>query len=94
METIVFDTLYNYIQNNEVVYQFEDGLIEVSHGGKEDETVELLEFINKDSNVIQVSKAEMIDSNFVDIVEWSHENDVLYLVDDVLLINNGLKAIY
>lgn len=80
--------LTNYIQNNGfsdkggIVYQFKDSLIEVS---LKNETKELAELVSR-SEIQVVSKEKMMDTCFQELAEWSNENDILIMVNDVILI--------
>lgn len=82
------EKLKNYLRNHEVVFQFEDELIEVCYVGSE-ESFRILKAIDNSESIQRVERYPMMNLGFREIATWSQDQDVLYLIDDFLIINVG-----
>ena len=101
MKTISRKKLLDYIEHEEIAFQFGDGLICITHpdGDYGDDELaqsmandieEMKKFIVDSCNISSVSKEDIVSENdnlgFNEFVDWSKDTDLLILVDKGLLL--------
>ena len=101
MKTISQNKLLDYIEQEEIAFQFGDGLICITHPdgdyGDDDlaqsmanDIEEMKKFIADSHNISVVRKEEVASENdelgFNEFADWSKDRDLLILVDDGLLL--------
>ena len=101
MKTISQNKLLDYIEQEEIAFQFGDGLISITHPdgdyGDDDlaqsmanDIEEMKKFIADSHNISVVRKEEVASENdelgFNEFADWSKDTDLLILVDDGLLL--------
>ena len=75
------NTLYDYVNQNEVVFQSIDNLVEVANEVEKENRKELLSYFNAASGVEAFSKGNSpIKNDFPELAEWATEDDVLFLL--------------
>ena len=84
---MVEDKLYQYIKNNEVVYQEFEGLIEVSNSVEKENRDKLLKAFDTNP-VVQIYKKddEFIAEDFQELNNWSKKGDVLFLLTPIRIL--------
>ena len=81
---ITADTLRTYVEANEVVYQFCGELIEVSNRTEKMNMETLLGYFHKSHSVEVYTKHDRwAKDGWPELVDWSTENDVLFLLGGV-----------
>lgn len=84
MKNITADTLRNYIEVNEVVYQFCGGLMEVSNDAEIDNKENLLKKFRRANRVEVYTKHDRwAKDGWPELADWSTDDDVLFLLDGV-----------
>lgn len=80
------ETISKYIENNELAYQFLDGIVEFAHGYNSVDSISLSSIVRNSSEVFIASFSKMKDE-FPDLVDWAREeSDALIFVNyDVLI---------
>lgn len=91
--------LLNYIEKEQIAFQFSDGLLTFTKPGKEydesdfvlgiaDEINEMKSVIKNSVSLKTVSKEDFYDDDlgFAEFANWSVKRDLLILVDDSLLL--------
>ena len=97
MKTISKNKLLDYIEHEQIAFQFGDGLLCITHPGVDyddqsmaDDFEEMKNFIIKSSNIIIVQKEDVISKNnnfgFNELANWATDSDLLILVDKDLLL--------
>jgi len=101
METISHKKLFNYIEHEEIAFQFGDGLMCITHPdgdyGDDDLTLsmakdieEMRKYIANSRSIKVVHKEDVVSENdelgFNEFANWSKETDLLILVDEGLLL--------
>ena len=83
-ETVSIEKLYNYVSNNEVVYQFCDELMEVANESEKENKAKLLGYYPKVNRVEVYTKQDrFVADNWEELTDWSTENDMLFLLDGI-----------
>ncbi|OQC18135.1 MAG: hypothetical protein BWX72_00251 [Firmicutes bacterium ADurb.Bin080] len=83
----IIERLSEYVENNEVVYQFCGELVEVSNDENPNNRLTLVESLAKVSNVGVYNKGTSdIHESFEELDDWSTENDCLFLLVPVGLL--------
>lgn len=78
------NTLYDYVNQNEVVFQSIGNLVEVANEVERENRKELLSYFNAESGVEAFSKGHCsIKNDFPELAEWATEEDVLFLLRGV-----------
>lgn len=76
--------LLDYIKSNEVVYQTNCGLIEISNDSNIDNRNELIDLFNRADSVEVYHKDDtFIQEHFEDLNNWATKDDVLFLLEVV-----------
>ena len=84
---MVEDKLYQYIKNNEVVYQEFEGLIEVSNSVEKENRDNLLKAFDTNPVVQRYKKDdEFIAEDFQELNNWSKKGDVLFLLTPIRIL--------
>lgn len=101
MKTISRNKLLDYIEHEEIAFQFGDGLMCITHPdgdyGDDDlaqsmanDIEEMKEFIADSHSISVVCKEDVVSEDdelgFNEFAEWSKETDLLILVDNGLLL--------
>lgn len=75
-----------YIKDYQVVFQMEDGLVEVCDGKDSPLYPSLRDALYETDTISVVSKNEMLNTSFHDLVMWSAESDALVLFESNCLV--------
>ena len=82
--TIVKDTLREYVMRNEVVFQAYGDLVEVANEAEKENREELLAYFDKTSSVEVYQKGHrFIKDEFADLDGWATEDDVMFLLQNI-----------
>lgn len=101
MKTISRQKLLDYIEHEEIAFQFGDGLMCITHPNGDygdddlaqsmaDDIEEMKKFIAESRSLSVVHEKDVVSENdelgFNEFADWSKETDLLILVDDGLLL--------
>ncbi len=101
MKTISRQKLLDYIEHEEIAFQFGDGLMCITHPNGDygdddlaqsmaDDIEEMKKFIAESRSLSVVHEKDIVSENdelgFNEFADWSKETDLLILVDDGLLL--------
>ena len=101
MKTISRQKLLDYIEHEEIAFQFGDGLMCITHPHGDygddglaqsmaDDIEEMKKFIAESRSLSVVHEKDVVSENdelgFNEFADWSKETDLLILVDDGLLL--------
>ena len=82
--------LLEYIDSDQVAFQFGDGLMTFTHTGDDFETEDLRSFVSASFEINEVLASEVITENnelgFNELAKWSQDSDMLILLDKTLLL--------
>ena len=78
------ELLKHYIENNEVVYQFCGGLIEVSNNIEKENKETLLNYFYGAYRVEVYNRNDLfVRDNWTDLTDWSRDDDALLLLENI-----------
>ena len=84
INTVSIERLYNYVSNNEVVYQFCGELMEVSNDTEKENKETLLGYFRGANRVeIYTKQDRFVADNWEELADWSTEDDMLFLLDGI-----------
>lgn len=82
--------LLQYIEHEQVAFQFGDGLMTFTHTCDDKEKEEMFSFVSGASKINEVSAFDIITIDdkcgFNEFAKWSQSDDTLLLVDNSLLL--------
>lgn len=84
------NALLEYIESEQVAFQFGDGLMTFTHTGDDFETEDVRSFVSVSFEIKEVLALEVITDGdgygFNELAKWSQDSDMLILVDKTLLL--------
>lgn len=84
------NALLQYIEHEQVAFQFGDGLMTFTNTCDNDEKEEMLSFVSEASMVKAIYASDIITIDdkygFNEFAKWSQSNDTLLLIDNSLLL--------
>lgn len=85
--TIVKDTLREYVKEKEVVFQALGSLVEVANEAEQDNSEEFLTYFDETSSVEIYQKGLwFIKDEFADFDGWATQDDVLFLLPSISVL--------
>lgn len=78
--------LINYVKENKIVCQKDEGFIEVIDDQQIKPYIEVVSLVENSVIIEMANREEMFDSCFEELAKWSTADDVLILVDNEVLL--------
>ena len=76
------ESLYDYIEKNEVVYQEKECLIEVANDKEVENRKYVESLVKKSFSVKSHNKGDLcLDNGYEELINWSTDNDILFLLE-------------
>ena len=83
-KTVSLEKLYNYVLNNEVVYQFCGELMEVANESEKENKDRLLGYFREANRIeIYMKHDRFVADNWEELTDWSTDDDMFFLLDGV-----------
>ena len=83
----IVSQLFNYVINNEVVYQLCGELMEVSNDKEKENKVALLSYLSSAKRIEVYDKHNAFElDGCTELVDWSTDDDVLFILDGIRVI--------
>lgn len=84
------DALLEYIESEQVAFQFGDGLMTFTQTSDDVESEDLKTFVSASFEIKEVSVSDIIikdeGNGFNELTKWSQDSDILILVDKTLML--------